>query len=347
MTNSSIEELRDLTVILPTYNRHCFMFAAIRQWHPLVHQIIVVDGSEESRMVGPLDFPNVQYIHDTRSIEHRLARAAGLVRTQFSMVQSDDDIFVPEAVVECVLFLKANANYSASTPAAIRIARKGFQLAYPTSIGWDNSSELCSDRLQWLGSHYIPSSIYGVCRTDALRVSFESMAQDPLPVYAFAELHHEMVMNGLGRVRVQPIIGWIRRDVALSVDRNQNSLQSNWYTQEEHDLRRRYVEGVSRALSRSTGEDLAQKRREVTQGLEGYAEALLLWERRNYFKSLYKALVPKAVRRTLKSIKRSIYPGKDHFSDWTSLTRRLSQYGVAVSDETLELIAQREALERA
>ena len=338
--------LSDLTIIIPSFNRPVLLLAAVRQWKPHAAHIVVIDGSTAYNAVLEREAAfaqNVQYIHDERRIEQRLARAIRLVKTEFVMLQSDDDIFIPAAVGESIAFLRKNVEYSAVTPLPVGYRKKKFCLEYAKAVNWYNSARTSSDRLRWLGSRYIPSSLYGVCRTHDARISLETMAIAPLSVYAFWELHHEMVMNGLGRVRVDPLVGWIRRDVADPVDRQDIGTQREWFEPPTTDLAEQFVEGVSKALADATGGSFTRKRGEVKAALEAYADFVHRSSRAaSTNKSWYK-IVPKPVRHRLKRC--AVLP-LTSYTNWPELVKGLSKVGVRTLKETLEVIAEREFLER-
>ncbi len=93
---------------MPSRDRLSLLAAAVRQWQSHAAQIIVVDGSERECTSEFMGMANVCYIHDSSSIELRLVRAVGIVGTNFVMLQSDDNIFVPEAVAAAGVHLRAN-----------------------------------------------------------------------------------------------------------------------------------------------------------------------------------------------------------------------------------------------
>ncbi len=343
--------LSDLTVIIPSYNRHALLEAAVRQWHSRAGQIIIVDGSSNPMTSSATKLANVTYIHDSSPIEHRLARAASLVATPFTMLQSDDDIFAPAAISESMAFLHEAHDYTVSTPLATQYSELGWRLSYIKAVGWDNSAAASAARMKYLGSRYTISSFYGVARTNAMVISLYSMAKDPLPVYAFGELHHEMVMNGLGNVRVERTVGWIRRSLADSVDARGRGPDREWFAQRDGQLRKRFIEGVSIALAQATGELVSQKRLEIAAGLDCYAEQVLAsWAKKRPAKqrlvSAYRRFVPVPIRRRLQPITMRLEPGASRHSDWQTFVGQLEDMGVRVPQETLGVVAEREELER-
>lgn len=339
--------LAELTVIVPTWNRPIAAEAVASQWAHEVAHMVIVDGSERPISSAFKRFPNVTYIHDRRSIEVRLGRASELVATRFAMLQSDDDVFIPSAIAACISELERDNSYVAISPTAIRATEYArSRLAYKSALGWDNNAPSREGRFLYLGSNYTPSCIYGVCRSEALKASFLTMAKDPVPVYAFGELHHEFVVNGLGSVKVMPVVGWIRRDKYASIDSRSKNPETVWFENPESEHRERFVEGVSLALSEALPSTVGEVRDDVELGLAAYAERYRTGRRRpqtpSLFRRMYKRLVPKPLRRAVKTIRGTYRPRQGQFMD----SNMFAAQGIHLPDDALQLLQARIESER-
>lgn len=339
--------LAELTVIVPTWNRPIAAEAVASQWAHEVAHMVIVDGSERSISDAFERFANVTYIHDRRSIEARLGRASELVATRFAMLQPDDDVFIPSAIAACISELERDNSYTAVSPTAIRsVGHNLASLSYPSALRWNNSASSRRARVQHLGSNYTPICSYGVCRSDALKASFLTMAKDPVPVYAFGELHHEFVVNGLGSVKVMPIVGWIRRDKYASIDSRDKTDGAPWFADPKSEQRERFVHGVSLALSEAMASSLSEVRDDVESGLAAYAERFLAARRQpqtfsQLFRQLYKRYVPWPFRRAVKAMRRAYRRRRDPFMD----SRMLAAQGIHLPDDALKLLQGRIELE--
>lgn len=343
--------LAELTVIVPTLNRPIAAEAVASQWARKVGHMIIVDGSERPNSVAFERFPNVTYIHDRRSIEVRLGRASELVATRFAMLQSDDDVFIPGSIAACVSELdRSNAYIAISSTAANAIGRQLVGLSYADAIGWNNNSPSRAARLQYLGSHYTPSCIYGVCRTEALQASFLAMATGQVPVYAFAELHHEFFVNGVGAVKVLPVIGWIRRDSYESTDTREKGEARKWFADAKGEYRKLFVQGVSSALSEATASSLTEVLEDVELGLTAYAELVLAsWaqsqSRLHRILRICKQLIPRFLRRVIKNCrKRYKHYVRSRSADLDF--KSLAGQGIELPEDAIELLHNRIDLEQ-
>lgn len=347
--------LEDLTVILLTRNREELALAAVRQWSGLAKKVVVADGSDRPSMeFGRI--PGVVHFVSDEGVERRLQRAVTHVETAFAMLQSDDDVFVPSVVQECISFLKANVDYVAVTPNTVQRRDGLFRITYPTkSLRWNNANGSTLDRLLYLGTRYVPSSIYGVCRTEALRISFSSMGEDPIPVYAFAELYHEFVINALGKVRILSTVGWIRRDVRDSVETQDNFTDALWYERRRDQRRIEFVERVARVISSNQRESLEDAKAWVDKALCAYAHSVAPGNKtpdrspsRRRAKDVYKRLVPRKLRAVLKQARSrnaSYEEQWDIWVPWEDLAKNLSRNGILLTTGAFAVLQERELLE--
>lgn len=343
--------LAELTVIVPTLNRPIAAEAVASQWAPKVGHMIIVDGSERPNSVAFERFSNVTYVHDCRSIEVRLGRACELVTTRFAMMQSDDDVFISGVIAACASELdRSDAYIAVSTTAVNAVGRQLIGLSYEDAMGWDNHSPSRAARLQYLGSQYTPSCIYGVCRTEALQASFRAMATGPVPVYAFAELHHEFFMNGVGAVKVLPVIGWIRRDSYESTDTREKGEGRMWFADAEGKYRKLFVQGVSSALSEATMSPLTEVLEDVELGLTAYAELVLTsWARPqgrlHQIWSIVKHFIPRFLRRAIKEFRKR-YKCYVRARNANLNLKDLAGQGIELPEDAIELLHSRIALEQ-
>lgn len=345
--------LKQLSVIVPTKNRQSAAVAAAYQWAQLVAKVIVIDASAQSAISRFSGIPNVVYLHDTSSKEVRYCRAAELVETAYGMLQSDDDVFVPSAIAECLQWLSNNCDYAAVSPTALSERNSRYGITYRKALRWNNRSDRKAERLDYLGINYTPSSIYGVARSEYLRLSFSSMAINPIPVFAFGELHHEFVMNGLGKVRVLPVVGWIRRSTYDKVDPRSSFSAPEWFANSEGVYARQFVDGVARTIVADAPDSFEEVRRGVSSALSAYARAVQQARRasratvlRRKVKDTYKRVVPRRLYNFLKPIVGWLWLGLRKESwPWESIDVELQSAGVSLPADALVTLRARELLE--
>lgn len=274
-SSTHLDALRDLTVILPTIGseRLPFATAAAQQWSATPAQIIVADGSAESRPQPFRDRDNVTYLSSSDPFESRLANAAKTVESQFTLMICDDDVFVPSAIAACVVALKALPNYSAIFPHFVMEQGQYYGLR-TRQIDYDNNGTTPTSRLAFWGREPLSRTVYGVCRSESFKSSYISAARDPIRNLGYLELHHEIFMNSVGKVCVSPQVGLIRRRVVPSVSSEGvepavNPASTQPSSQGNSD-RTRFIDRVSSGLAESLSLPYLSIRHEVASAYESY-----------------------------------------------------------------------------
>lgn len=352
LTSQESDALQQLTVIIPTMNRQTAVRAAVRQWKDVAAKIIVMDSSADSSAADYASLPGVVYRHLVAPLWDRYWRAAEMIRTPFGMLQSDDDVFVPKAIAHCINLLSEKSDYSAISPTAIKGGEPGWRLCYGQSVSWSNHAESTTDRLLHLGSNYLPSSIYGVCRSEWMRTSFSSMTAGPLPVFAFAELHHEFVLNALGKVCVLPEVGWLRRTTYDKISPATQFPSQAWYRDLDSQYRRQFVDGVAQAVAPILGEPIVDVRQSVDDALVLYAHSVAQNNSgsarrtlRQRVKAVYKQRIPEWARALLKPTIGKILSGSRKYKSWQDLSDDLDRLGIRLPPEAAVALQARERLE--
>lgn len=268
----NLENLQDLTIILPTIGmeRRHFAAAAVHQWAATKAHIVVSDGSAESHSRVFQQFDTVTYLQDAGAYQRRLANAAKHVRTEFSMIMSDDDVFVPSIIAACIEAMKQASDYAAVAPLLAESNGKRYTIPR-NSLDWKNSSSTRTSRLAYLSENIAPSCIYAVSQSDLFKRSLDWAARNSLPAQGSHQHHHEIFMNALGKVRILPQIGWLRRTFIPKVNRRDPSIVRGWLEDPKDELRQSFVNGLSAAIAEASGGPEKQIRDEVEALVANYA----------------------------------------------------------------------------
>lgn len=101
-----LEELKYLTVIIPTYERQSYLLRQIIYWLGSGVTLIIVDGSklpftklERLSIANKLNF---QYIHCPESFTHRLALAGSLIQTPYAVLLGDDEFHLKSGLIAAI-----------------------------------------------------------------------------------------------------------------------------------------------------------------------------------------------------------------------------------------------------
>lgn len=104
--------LNDITLVIPTHNRHAYLTRILESYKPFDIKIIIADSSEIKYESSCLDRLHVQYVHTPnlnpfRKVENIL----NFVVTKYIVLCADDDFIFPNSIVSAIDFLEKNADY--------------------------------------------------------------------------------------------------------------------------------------------------------------------------------------------------------------------------------------------
>jgi glycosyltransferase domain-containing protein len=107
--------MRDqLTIVIPTHNRHGYLARCVRWFAPLGCTIVITDSSATEWTSELRTLPQVRYLHRPGGFEVYLAKlvaAYELVETPLAMMCADDDFALHGAVRSSVEFLTRNSDH--------------------------------------------------------------------------------------------------------------------------------------------------------------------------------------------------------------------------------------------
>ena len=103
----------DITLLIPTHNRHGYLRRIIDFYKGMEIRILVADST-------PAHFPgilenNVTYLHlPDLMLPQKLAQALLKVKSTYVAMCADDDFLIPSGIAECVSFLQSHDDYSSA-----------------------------------------------------------------------------------------------------------------------------------------------------------------------------------------------------------------------------------------
>ena len=96
--------LRDITLVIPAYNRPAYLERQIDFWSKTDIHLCVLDGSRESAPQSLIDRMglNVYYRHLPIGFNERLVLACDLVQTKYVALLGDDELYAPHGLQDCI-----------------------------------------------------------------------------------------------------------------------------------------------------------------------------------------------------------------------------------------------------
>jgi len=104
--------LQKLTVIVISYNRHELLIRAIKYWSNFDIKVVIIDGSDVRLNDSYLNYKNIRYVHDQRSLNDRLLNSFKYIDTEFMILACDDEFYLPSALSKCINFLSSEPSFS-------------------------------------------------------------------------------------------------------------------------------------------------------------------------------------------------------------------------------------------
>lgn len=103
----SHDNLKRLTVVIPSYGRREFLKRQISYWNGSLVQVLILDGSDVSGY--DLQFPqNFRYVHSREGFLQRLLSATEMVDTEFVALLPDDEFFLESGLVDAIDHMDSN-----------------------------------------------------------------------------------------------------------------------------------------------------------------------------------------------------------------------------------------------
>lgn len=217
MNSGSLQSgLSDLTLIMPTYNRHDYALRGIEYWRKLGVVLHVVDGSDTpidaSLLMGVGD--NVFYHHKPVGLYERLSYSLENINTPYCAFVCDDEFFLRPAILSAIRELDSDPSLVSCGGRAIGFwFERGEVLTlneYQEHIGLSLESEEPRERVMRLFSSYAPASYYSIIRADVFKKSVSIFTQREFNAYAIGELQFELAVAWQGKVKVLESLYWLR-----------------------------------------------------------------------------------------------------------------------------------------
>lgn len=188
MTPEEVELLRDLTIVIPTYNRPLELERAIEYWRDTPITVHILDGSQSpSFALGKLlGIPTITYHHFPTTENDllygnyykRLKFALTLPKTKYSALIGEDDFFTISGLCECLRILSSEKGLCSVSGQFL-----GFGISSGVSKwGLRNyrsqnvkvfESRILNERLKALKTSGAPSLYYSIFETECWKKTFK------------------------------------------------------------------------------------------------------------------------------------------------------------------------------
>lgn len=220
------EVLSDLTLIVPTFNRHASLMKLLQYYAPLPVNLIIVDGSVEAFDTSGYDdcTCSLRYFHMPVSYEQRMTFAGNLCDTEFVMISGDDEYYLRDGLINALNKLRNNVSLSAVAGrcAAFVYNEQGLRLGtfYNFLKDYNNNHQLSSARVQQVIDCFpiISGFFYSVCRASAFKAATQVAFRYKFTCPFVQEVLFSLSLFIQGGVRTTPELLWLRNLQATPVN---------------------------------------------------------------------------------------------------------------------------------
>lgn len=257
--------LKDLTIVINTYNRKKFIMRALNYWSNFNVNILVLDGSElsiEDKFIKNFS-DNIRYIHHPSTVRDRMLRGLNFIQTEFVLLGSDDEYFIPSALNSCIKTLNENDELVACIGRAMKFSYKNDQTigrrVYAELKNHKLLHENPEDRIKDHFKNYIPRHCYSVCRSVFWKLAWQETYTDKeLNFFAAPEYIFEFLITFANKSIAIPELMWLRSDENKAIRGKSPSstlgygIADWWYdkSSEKEVEKKRYINQIENACKK-------------------------------------------------------------------------------------------------
>ena len=207
--------LKKLTLVIFTYNRHKSLKRTIKYWANYGLKLVILDGSEVRLKDPCLKSKNIKYIYSPNSYYDRVLSSINYIDTEFVIMGSDDEFYLPSALKSCILFLIKESNFSCCGGITLGFGKteKGIlhgNERYPHLRNINLNHNLAKKRIYEHFSNYVPAHYYSVLRTNVWKKICKHVFVKEYNFSAACELQLEFLVLVNGKTKIIHEIMWIR-----------------------------------------------------------------------------------------------------------------------------------------
>jgi glycosyltransferase domain-containing protein len=212
--------LNNLTIIIFSFNRHKWLKRIISYWSNYSVKLLVLDGSDKRLEDQYLSAKNIKYIHDQRGLYERLLSSSNYIDTEFVILGSDDEFYLPSALLSCVKFLYKEETYSSCQGLAIGFGTRkhgkevyGFQQYIEfrdLCLHLDQGNVL--QRITKHFSNYTMAHTWSVVRFDKWKTICKYIFEKEYNFCGVWDMQLEFLVMVSGKTKIIPELMWLRNN---------------------------------------------------------------------------------------------------------------------------------------
>lgn len=257
------KDLRDLTIVVATFERPKFILRQIKYLSNLNTRVIITDGSKtplSSDLLSIIEkMPHIEYVHNERSYVERISSIANEIYTPFAMCLADDDLYLQTGLFSAIKKLEEDLSAVACMGQSLGLDRafnRAYLFKYGTNLRNYEVSEKSAEQRLWSGfSGYRSATPYAVFRTDAFSKVWS--ARENLTCLEAVEYENAIRTYIEGKLVTTESIYWLRsfetEPVPSIIDGSRATDFSTWFEGLEFSEERFFFEERLKSLFIDSG----------------------------------------------------------------------------------------------
>lgn len=253
-------------------------------WSGKPLRVIVADGSKvrlEHEFLSTIE-GNVEYHHfENLDIYGRLKFLINRVRTEYSMLCSDDEFFLSSSLESQIKFLEKSKSFISCMGQCLSFRHKNHSIysapVYSEFINYELIHQKPDERIGFHMQKYTPSQVFSVVRTDYWKIAFDLALNGPkFSFWASGEIIVEMALAYLGKSKVINTLGWLRSKENERIqgkgahERHSSRFTTWWESAEMENERELFTQLFAEKMSAVDGRPISVIKEEAHEGLKCY-----------------------------------------------------------------------------
>jgi glycosyltransferase domain-containing protein len=308
----NLSNLEKLTIVIFTYNRHEYLKRTLNYWSSYNVKVLILDGSSTKFEDPCLNFKNIRYIYDPRSLYDRLLSSVDYIDTEFMILASDDEFYIPSALSTCVNFLSTEPSFSSCGGRAVGFRTKKKKIfginQYPKLRGLCLDHDISSDRISKHFSSYVPAHFYSVIRTNNWKIISLYVFQKKYSFLASFELQVEFLIMLSGKSKIFSELMWMRNNELPHIGFElEIKIQRWWYDKKFGNEKKDFLQRMNKACNEILlHQNSTLNEHKISELFKIYIDKTLKNVKKNFFRKLLH-FVPFKIKQIIKFFKRWYY----------------------------------------
>ncbi len=304
--------LQKLTILIITYNRHKYLKRTLRYWSKYNVKVLILDGSSKEFEDPCLNFENIKYIYDPRSLYDRILGSVNYIDTEFMILACDDEFYLPSALCSCINFLTADESFSSCGGRAVGFLTKKNKILgvrqYPKLRGLCLDHESSIDRITKHFSSYVPAHIYSVIRNNEWKKISSTIFQKKYNFFASFELQVEFLVMVSGKSKIIPELMWMRNnEVPHNSIEVETKIERWWYDKKNNDEKNAFLQTMKTiAIELSKEKNFKYNEDIISKLFEVYNTKKLKNIKKSFFRKVL-SLLPNKLKEKIRFIRKWYY----------------------------------------